>query len=1260
VEPYKKTKSHFLIKILKTSVYRYGYLFIAAAWLYTVSFLFTNYFSFDSSPNKVANVLRRYITGKEKHFNDLLKNTSLVQGIITNKPSGAKSQLLKDDIGIFTYVINENGNPAQLYWNSNIMSVRAEDLKRPDGNYAVSYQNSFFELLKQTIQRNNHEYLILGLIPVHWAYSIEDENLQSRFAAYPQLEKSYTISSFSDGTPVLNGEGKTLFYIQQKANTSLDEQLGTVSILLRVIAIIILMIFINSLATELAQQISFFTGFLFLLVIVVFFRSLTYSFHFPFDYSKLDLFDPRVYASSILHPSLGDLMINSILLYWLVSFIKFNINKFKNADFKLPDIGKKIVAVASLSIIPLFTIKMAGFLTSLIKDSAESKISFNVTNFSSMNIYTVVSFIIICFIILSFFYISQFLVRLSLLAQLTMYWRIIILLSFTFLFLSFKISDTNDTVLNFALIAWLLIFYVFLNLRIADVPLSFFYSSFFMPWGIFLMASVSALLIYQNKSLEQDKRITIAEKITTESDQTNETILRIALARFSGFIAENNFINFYNESQNRSLKNSIVNENLQGYLKNFYTRVYTFDQAYQPLYNEDSASYNVIQSIIMNQGRFTTLPDLYYYENAADKFSYIYEKDVYAADSTSLGYIFLLIRPKAYKEEELTPQLFRQLVNDVSNLGPDYSLAIYQNNRLIKSTSNHSFRDVISSEDVPQFEHEFRNNKDFSELWYKAGGNKIIVIVRKNNWFPEATTFFSYLFGLLIILTLIQHFGHLILKTHFKWNEVRKVFRFNIRTQIQVIIVIVSVISFIVIGITTISFFIIRFNRNNNEKLRTTAQILVNEIESLNRDRGVTNNMFYNLDTNDLEKRILEIAEIHNTDINFFDPEGNLRITSQRYIYDNKILSYKMNSAAYYDMRYNRSTQFIQNEDVVNFSYLSIYEPIKNDNGRLLAYLNVPYINSQSELNQEISNFLITLINLNALIFILAGAIAIWITRRITSSFTLIGNKMRAINFGTANEEIEWKKDDELGELVIEYNKMVKKLAESARALARSEREGAWREMARQVAHEIKNPLTPMKLSIQYLQRAIHNNAPNVKDLSRQVANTLVEQIDQLSKIAGDFSQFANITNVRKEIFDLSDVLGTIIQLFRADERINIVWRKEEGTYMIEADKTQIHRLFTNLIKNAIEAYESDGKIKIIIHQFKTQKEIVVSVEDRGNGIPEIMQPKIFAPNFTTKSSGTGLGLAICKGIVEKAYGNIWFETKEDVGSKFFVSLPLV
>jgi two-component system nitrogen regulation sensor histidine kinase NtrY len=330
-----------------------------------------------------------------------------------------------------------------------------------------------------------------------------------------------------------------------------------------------------------------------------------------------------------------------------------------------------------------------------------------------------------------------------------------------------------------------------------------------------------------------------------------------------------------------------------------------------------------------------------------------------------------------------------------------------------------------------------------------------------------------------------------------------------------------------------------------------------------------------------------------------------------------------------------------------------------DDQGNSYAYLNIPYLNSQSELNQEISGFLATLINLNAFIFLIAGAIAFFLTSRITDSFSLIGKKMREMNLGRINEEIKWNRNDEIGMLVEEYNKMVKKLEQSAQALAKSEREGAWREMARQVAHEIKNPLTPMKLSIQYLQNAIQRGAPNVKELSENMAVTLIEQIDQLSKIAGDFSQFANIGNAQMEKFDITEVLSSLIRLYGANPRIQLEWFREDGDYSLFTDRVQINRLFTNLLQNAIEASEDPAKkVNITVRQKTEAGHILISVQDQSGGIPERTRDNIFKPNFTTKSSGTGLGLAIVKGIVEKANGQIWFESKEGVGTTFHIRLP--
>jgi nitrogen fixation/metabolism regulation signal transduction histidine kinase len=213
--------------------------------------------------------------------------------------------------------------------------------------------------------------------------------------------------------------------------------------------------------------------------------------------------------------------------------------------------------------------------------------------------------------------------------------------------------------------------------------------------------------------------------------------------------------------------------------------------------------------------------------------------------------------------------------------------------------------------------------------------------------------------------------------------------------------------------------------------------------------------------------------------------------------------------------------------------------------------------------------------------------------------------------------------------------------------------------MARQVAHEIKNPLTPMKLSIQYLQKAIDNNDVDVKKLTSNVANTLVEQIDHLNKIASDFSQFANIGNPRNERFDLHEVLHSMSLLHESNEQIDFQWIPCPGALTVRADKTQLNRLFTNLIQNAIEATSSRTERRIRLVEERQEHAVVILVEDNGTGITEQARSRIFTPNFTTKTSGTGLGLAMSKSIVENVKGEIWFETREGAGTTFFVKIPL-
>jgi len=237
---------------------------------------------------------------------------------------------------------------------------------------------------------------------------------------------------------------------------------------------------------------------------------------------------------------------------------------------------------------------------------------------------------------------------------------------------------------------------------------------------------------------------------------------------------------------------------------------------------------------------------------------------------------------------------------------------------------------------------------------------------------------------------------------------------------------------------------------------------------------------------------------------------------------------------------------------------------------------------------------------------------------------------------------------------------MVDALAESAEKLSRSERESAWREMAQQVAHEIKNPLTPMKLSVQHLQRAWKDNSGNLEELFQRISQTLIEQIDTLSTIASAFSDFARMPKTKNEYLQLNELLNSSINLFNEIPGVEIIFKDDGQERSVLADREQLIRAFSNIIKNGIQSIPVNRKGVIVISISTNNDVHMISFADNGMGIPQALVPKIFTPSFTTKSSGMGLGLAIVKSSIEAALGSIWFETKEGEGTTFYISLPVV
>ncbi len=1233
---------------------------LLALLLFLLSFVFNKLYTSRASVTQEVKKVEQYITGYQKDFYLFTKDTLLVNRILSREESLSEFFRLEGkNYAIFLYKEKEFGEPDMAFWSKHLVVPPAEALAAPDGEYFYHLPNGYYYTIKKTLGQSTRLNTIVAyaMILVRSEYFIETDYLTQHFEYSRVADKRVKISDHVTNFPVSSPSDKTIFYLDKKASGAVPYN-DSLTIILRFAGLLMLFLFFHTLAESMAWKRGAWRGIGLLALLLFSLRLLTYYYPSFLNLRQFELFNPGIYGSNLVQRSLGDLLFNAVLFCWIVLF---SWSKLKNQGDLTKNFSpplKLIAGILSLALLILSTFILASVIRSLV---ADSKISFDVNDFFSLNAFTVIGFVVLACLSLSYYYFSQLLFRLIFPLFTERNYIVYFAIGFAGLLYLTTRSGHPEVLFYIPVLLWLMLYtwlierqgVIFNKIRINIASI--------LSWIFVFSVSIAAIMLNENSKAEWEKRIKVAEKLALQTDPTSERMMSIAIQYLDNDFLYDNFSRFYDPDKGKELRDSILAGS--GYLDKYDTRVYVYDSTAKPLFNEESTSYESMNAIVDVQSRpMKNIEGLYYYETDFDKFNYITRRKVTDAADRVVGYFFLVSNPKNYSREAIFPELFKKKGTD-NEPSPIYSTATFVGGRLVSLPGNYPFPTWLTASQVPKNEFERHINGEYDELWYRASNERVIVVARKKENFIETITLFSYIFCAFLFLVAFVQLVSFVLKSLYDGRGLRKRFQMNIRSQVHSTIIFISVFSFLIIGAATISFFISRYNRSNSDKLSRTMKILVNEMEKKLSDHNTFDDVvkiYDSVSNAALQQLVKEVSEIHGVDVNVYDLKGNLQVSSEGLVYNKGVLSRKIDPSAFYHLSRLRQVQHAQEEKVGNTSYLSIYSPVRDDKGRAYAYINIPYFTSKRELEQEISNFLVTIINLNAFIFLVAGLIALLITNRITRSFAIISDKMREVNLGKHNDEIVWNKNDEIGELVKEYNTMVTKLGASAAALAKSEREGAWREMARQVAHEIKNPLTPMKLSIQYLQKAISNNQPNVQELSSNVANTLVEQIDHLSKIAADFSQFANIGITHVEVFDLHDVISSLKDLYQSDHQVELLWRPLNEKLLISADRTQMNRLFNNLFTNAVQASNKEAICRIMIEEKSKEGKVIISIKDNGEGIPEEMRDKIFVPNFTTKSSGTGLGLAMSKGIVEQAHGTIWFETEIGKGSTFYVELPLM
>ncbi|MBR9757970.1 MAG: GHKL domain-containing protein [Algicola sp.] len=405
------------------------------------------------------------------------------------------------------------------------------------------------------------------------------------------------------------------------------------------------------------------------------------------------------------------------------------------------------------------------------------------------------------------------------------------------------------------------------------------------------------------------------------------------------------------------------------------------------------------------------------------------------------------------------------------------------------------------------------------------------------------------------------------------------------------------------------------------------------------------------------KEKIYEIADVHNLQVNLYDLDGGLLISSKASISPDTTATKCLGANILNSLSQTAERRFVEKNFEGDVAFQSSYSYITDQKFKPLAILNLPYLEEDDFFSNELNEFLKRLTLAYLFMLIVAIILAYLLSKYITKSLKAISEKMKATRLERRNEKIEIQStSEEIENLVQAYNSMIDELEESAVKLATSEREQAWREMAKQVAHEIKNPLTPMRLSVQSFQRKFNVNDPSIDKKVDEYSKTLIQQIDTMSSIASAFSNFAKMPAQKNELLNVVEITKLALDIFSEDY---IHFTSEKETIKAKLDRTQLIRVITNLVKNGTQAIPEDQENKaILVAVSQVENQVVITISDNGPGISEENKTKIFEPKFTTKSSGMGLGLAMVKNIVETYQGSITFTTEKDKGTTFKVVFP--
>ena len=948
-----------------------------------------------------------------------------------------------------------------------------------------------------------------------------------------------------------------------------------------------------------------------------------------FGFSDLDFFNPSRFASNSNYlSSLGDLTLNFIFFLGMISFLFRNRRAYKKiVRVWIDRFGNRSISLVVIVVVSLITFASTLLINFLIIDSADIPQGFLL--FYKFDTFSIISYALIVVLLLINIVFWHLLIKYLYQTKANIYLLLthIVLgvMSILLLYLSYEIGLY---ILYTCVLGIIVYLFIWLRNRLFELELYLFLLVVFtLVFGFVFNRALT------EKQIEYGK--VIAKKLYAPEDRLGEYLLDEMI----GQVSKDEFIkrpisSFYQSED-------ILKERIRVKYMDRYLDRYTITSFSKVPYHF-VAGESVEPETKIRSSR-TTL-------RTKGRLSYRITIPIKKAAGTVDTIKMELVQNSLLQESGLP--FFASGLDLALNLPLDeFSSALYVGDALTSQSGNYPYTFLLPYNSF---------NTNYSEELSIHKENQLVHIL----YSPDAkhlqvvSLAIGGLFRLISICSMLLIFVLVIgVILWFVFNLVlgrRLKLLISYQNRIEVTLIGLVLIVLLVLGSITIFYTVYKYRQNLEDQASVNSQNVLASIQDELRKM--------NLNSISEEEDIFlkSIAKSNKVEMIFFNDEGKRVFTTANELLETNYLPKLINPDAFGAMKLLRRSFFLQEEELGGLKFLSVYLPIVTHNNKSFGILNIPFFTTEQELRSQTISFLSTLINLYVVVLLLATLALLWIGGFLTSPLRLMTSLIEDTKKGARPNVSIYDADDEIGSMLKEYTAMLSELDLKAEKLAESEKDAAWRQMARQIAHEVKNPLTPIRLSIQHLRRAWEDQSPEFEKMLKRITNTIMTQIDSLSRIATEFSDFAQIPVGKAEKTDLIVIVSEIVRLYKDQIYIALIDETFEDRAWIMADREQMSRVFNNLVKNASQANPNMENLRVDIRIYREDENYGVEVKDNGSGIDDSVRDRIFFPNFTTKNSGMGLGLAIVKKIIELSNGEISFETNLNSGTSFFVKLPAI